>query len=617
MADAKLIFGPGYKADAFYKKEFATHVGDADAIVRELVQNALDAAQETKGNKAEVSFRLAELPISQIPGLSRYRDGFAKAKELRHELNPDDLGGDPDVIERIESALSRESMSVLFCRDNGSGLDADGLFRLLTEGNTSKKTGGGSQGVGHITAFASSDLRYVTYAGRRRTGAKVRDVVGGAAVLAAHRIEGHDYGADGTWMLEGSSLIRKSEARFATRVPELLADELNKIGASGTVVAILGFDQFRKGERSEAIERITQSIAVNFIAAIEHGDMMVRVTDDLDPVTTQSLDRHTLADTIAQVGGGHRSGRFPPDQAKRAFETLSTGENVALDGYPGASARLRRLDPKSGGRTRVQVFRGGMWITNRAPRLETGAFGDHKPFDAVVMLSEGRMYDLVRKSEGPLHLGIDRERLTAAEWKELAGNLSGIAEALKALAGQVDPTEGESPVDFAMIRGGTVQQSAPVPPPRPRIVQKPKKRKKKPEPNNGIKPRSPGSGPQVRIRSRVLPGDGAGTQVTNLRAILNVNGELPLNSRLGLRIYIASGSDASCEQQLTPEWLPIHSVECSGTSYEPTKDNPFEVVLPPPTGTFSVTLGEAIRADHLGYVRLDAVRRRTDQAKSG
>ena len=617
MADAELIFGPGHKADAFYKKEFATHFGDDDAIVRELVQNALDAARETDEVVAEVTFRLADVPTSDIPGLGRYKEGFARAQELRHELNPDELGGDPDVIQRIESALSNDLMPVLFCRDNGSGLDSDGLFRLLTEGNTKKKTGGGSQGVGHITAFASSDLRYVVYAGRQRAGSKARDVGGGAAVLAAHSIKGEDYGAEGTWMLPGSSLMRKSKAKFPKRVPDLIVGELNEVGASGSVVAILGFDQFRQGSRTAAIERIARSVALNFLGAIENGDMIVRVTEDQDPEATLILDRRTAGETIAQAKGGHRGGRFPPDQAKRTWETMHAGEEVTIDGHPSVHVRMRKLDPKTGGRTRVQVFRGGMWITNRATRLETSEFGEHKPFDAVVTLSEGRTYDLVRKSEGPLHLGIDRERLTADEWKELTGTLSDIAEALKALAGEVDPTEGESPADFAMIHGGTVQQSAPVPPPRPRIVRKPKRRKKGRESGNGSTPRSPGSGPQVQIRSRVLPTDGDDTHVTALHAILSVNGELSPKSQLGLRVYVASGSDASCEQQLTPEWLPIQGIESAGSLYQPRSDNPFEVVLPPPTGTFKVILGESIDTDHLGFVRLDAVRRRVEQKAGG
>ena len=93
---------------------------------------------------------------------------------------------------------------------------------------------------------------------------------------------------------------------------------------------------------------------------------------------------------------------------------------------------------------------------------------------------------------------------------------------------------------------------------------------------------------------------------------------MPKGSRLGLRIYVASGSDASCEQQLTPEWLPISAVKCADQNvYQPAKANPLEVVLPPPEGMFEVVLAEPISADMLGFVRLDAVRRRVVQPKSG
>lgn len=192
-----LRFPPTYEARGFSTHATTQHAGNPEPIVRELLQNGLDAAKEadrgTQDNPAEVVFVISERPKSDLPGLDAYERAFRAAEELRRERQGGNLSADEKrVIERINGALSANKIRFLFCRDNGVGLGD--IECVLFEGNTSKgSSGGGSFGVGHMTAFAASDLRYILYAGR----ASAASTAGGHAILAAYAEGGTLKSADG------------------------------------------------------------------------------------------------------------------------------------------------------------------------------------------------------------------------------------------------------------------------------------------------------------------------------------------------------------------------------------------------------------------------------------
>ena len=72
-------------------------------------------------------------------------------------------------------------------------------------------------------------------------------------------------------------------------------------------------------------------------------------------------------------------------------------------------------------RSRVQVFRNGMWITNEADRLLSRDFNGFKPFDAVLEIDSGDVGDLIRGAEGPEHRGLERRRLGKQGRRTTAG----------------------------------------------------------------------------------------------------------------------------------------------------------------------------------------------------
>ncbi len=84
---------------------------DDEIVVRELVQNALDAGGDT------VDFRMVRIPVAEVPDINGYREAV---KAIHPELQQTPVAR--AALERIDRALSAEMVTCLLCTDNGNGL---------------------------------------------------------------------------------------------------------------------------------------------------------------------------------------------------------------------------------------------------------------------------------------------------------------------------------------------------------------------------------------------------------------------------------------------------------------------------------------------------------------
>ena len=231
MAD--LYFQKAYKPEGISTLAMSQYDGSPEPVIRELLQNSLDAAGEaglaTEEAPAEVSFQICDIPISSVPGLRSYREAFESVVRGQEQQS---RGPDAKVvIDRIRKVLSRDTVRCLFCRDNGIGLDEDRLRRILSEAASNKGEGGGSFGVGHMTAFSASDLRYVLYGGRYKTNESViGTLVSGHAVLSSHEFQGEWRTADGYLLEAQSDLFTPSFSEVALPI---LSNDLSRTDTSG------------------------------------------------------------------------------------------------------------------------------------------------------------------------------------------------------------------------------------------------------------------------------------------------------------------------------------------------------------------------------------------------
>ena len=624
-----LYFQKAYKPEGISTLAMSQYDGSPEPVIRELLQNSLDAASEaelaTEEKPAEVCFRICDMPISSVPGLESYRRAFESVVR-GHKIQ----GRGPDakvVIDRIHRVLNSETIRCLFCRDNGIGLDEDRLRRILAEAASNKGEGGGSFGVGHMTAFSASDLRYILYGGRHKTnGSANGTLVSGHAVLSSHEDNHEGWRTADGYLMETaqSDLFTPS---FSQVIPPILSEDLKNIEESGAVVCIVGFNGFREDAdgTQPTIEAVCRVASTNFLSALWRGRMRIRICDEVGR-QEQTIDRQTLGDHLRRVAEQKRvrgpgKGWIAGEQAYGAWQTLENGRRLSTQELEAGHLRIwfRNLDRGGGKSARVNLFRNGMWITRDAPSLRGSDFRGVMPFDAVVSLVGGRLYELVRGAEGPEHRGIEPRRLAAQDRRELRKRLNQVSQLLRAEAVELKDLQEFVPPGFAVFSGERLRGVEALPRYRPlqsegdagAIVPRPG-----PGPGPGPSPypnppnpRTPKRGRTISMRSSLVPASQAQGPIDRLRVRWELtDGRSSNDVWLGLRIRRASGSDETCEQPIPPDWLRIKGVETAGGQRAAYKSSGYEVLVPAHLGHLTIVLMQPLA--ELTGIQLDAVRRK-------
>ena len=396
------------------------------AVVRELIQNALDAARKAKVLPTIVRFRLSETRRDSIPGIESYERAFEKAILSQRDWTSGELASQAKlVVDRIRNALGEELLNVLTVFDNGVGLNEQRMNAVLSDGVSVKEGNAtGTYGNGHATAIPASDLRYVLYGGLTQTGDRIG---AGHAVLASHVVEGepHVRSGDGFYIRDFRA-GRGTLYAYASgdELDDFIADAVDDIEGSfghGTAVVIPGFNNFL--EDDPLWEMVSQAASANFFVAIEDGELEVAVEDARLEGDGQRwvLNKSTLPEVLDRYRDKRRATAFL--NGRRAFEAhraYQTGARHRVETSAG-SIEIRLLETPSG-IPRVDLCRNGMWITDdkKIPGFYQ-KFTEKVPFQAVLSLDakEGRdLHDLIRIAEGPLHDSIAIKRLPEQRRKD-------------------------------------------------------------------------------------------------------------------------------------------------------------------------------------------------------
>lgn len=429
------------------------------AIVRELIQNSIDAAVEAGEETAIVRFQLDTCALDELPGIEAYKRAFLAALKFQEER-----GGFPSkarrVADTIAAALDKTEVDMLSVLDNGMGLDERRMEALLSDG-VSIKSGSGSTGTygnGHSVPIPTSDLRYALYGGVTRAGLEVS---GGHAVLASHSGDSQlPLSGDGFLVCGFGDGAATSMFQFAQGgdIPPFIQKRLEDIeeaSGHGAAVILPAFNFFREKRRSFG-ETVLKAAACNFFAAIHEEQLEVWVEDPAGEVQELTLDASNLADTLAECRDQKRAQAFLSGaRAYDAYSALRFGASEEVQTQQGAVwVSLHKGTEK----THVDLCRNGMWITDdkKTPGFYY-KFGDRSPFHAVLLLDRdgGNLHELVRNAEGPLHDAIRLKDLSKADANDLR---SALAEVRDWLLDHTDEISGESfdVDDFLVIEGDEV-----------------------------------------------------------------------------------------------------------------------------------------------------------------
>ena len=223
-------------------------------IVRELIQNSLDAAVDAGEATAKVRFQVDSIRRRDVPDLKGYTNAFNKAVAHQTKTNDGELpDAAQEVANRIQSgldAIKAGTATLLSVVDNGIGLDVKSMNSLLADGSSGKSTSAsGSYGVGHLAPMVLSDIRYMLYGGLTLEGERI---VCGKTVLASHPGKRKLNDAKG-YLVNGFRSGLEADGNLydfldANAHPKLIAkhlDLLSKEHGHGCVVLIPAFNNFR------------------------------------------------------------------------------------------------------------------------------------------------------------------------------------------------------------------------------------------------------------------------------------------------------------------------------------------------------------------------------------
>ena len=410
--------------NAGFSSSTTSNVANAEAttIIRELIQNSVDAAKSIKRSKTVIRFEVDEVDSSELPGFSNVKEAFKYAVEAQKKLNGGNL---PDVQQEIVDGfrenLKKKRCSVLSVKDNGIGLTEDTMNALLSDGRSAKSSeGSGAHGYGHLTVLPSSGIRLVYYGGVSGSGVKV---AAGHCVLASFKDGDVSKTKDG-YLVHDVTEDMFNPYRFLNDddIPTLISSKLDMIcneWKTGTVVQVPFFNYFRSPE-NELWKQIKKAAATNFFASFYKDEIVIEYMRD---GKTESLSRENIEDVLEEFSVEKNTRSFIAGaKALDCYNVIKEGKKVELKTEIGTvSAVLARGgEAKS---SRIDLCRNGMWIVhNNSPgkqlaKLQSASFEGFERFHLVLLLdaNDRELHRLIRNAEPPLHDAVDVKRLHRPE----------------------------------------------------------------------------------------------------------------------------------------------------------------------------------------------------------
>lgn len=250
-----------------------------EIVVRELTQNALDAARAAGQDRCELRIEMRTVPTDQIPGIETYREhlspDYMQAWESKGQRKY------TEAIENFRRLARAPETECLVVYDNGIGLDAHTMEGLIGKGDTMKKEddGGsaGTHGVGHETAFAAGDM------------------ASGHVVFPTHYIQSETrnerYGGHGYLTHDANQISLSGVAVIEdkTQIPPLIQAQLDHVSqfdkgqpGTGSVVTVPAFNRFPESDgepNPNCCDQICEDIAKHYFVAIAQGRLRVSVQD--------------------------------------------------------------------------------------------------------------------------------------------------------------------------------------------------------------------------------------------------------------------------------------------------------------------------------------------------
>lgn len=471
--------------------------------IRELLQNSLDASREAGQGKCEVKIYIERISTNDIPHINEYKEALYKAEHTHKQQSSLNANANR-VVTFIKDELDKPELTILMFSDNGTGLNQEKMDALLSGASMHQtEESGGSYGVGNLSSYSLSSLRYVLYATKYEDkNGKIKTLFTGSPILAGHKDGDAQRGNRGRIVAEIPRKEKNPEFIYPCEFPDFIEPKMDEVDR-GTIVAVLGLSE----TWSEGAE---YAIVSNFFHAISHGALSIEVyvTDN----KTMSIDTKKVESLIFAKKDGKRatgedilSGQAI-HQVWNAINGNNNQEQINLSNGDNVYVHIKN-DPDA--IPTIVLIRNGMLIARHDSMLSGDINGlrnlpDLVPFTAVIDVDQEhspKFFKLVKGAEGPYHNKLEKNRLTLKEEKELKKLFKELSNNIKKHLQEIKRDSFELPLfsipNESAIKGGGKSggqrlkaekvnvKIKPVPGPRP-------------EPN--LDPNPPGPAPVISSR---------------------------------------------------------------------------------------------------------------------
>ena len=359
------------------------------SLVREIIQNSLDAALPDLNEPVKVDFAYFDMSREKVPDVDNFQDVLQKCMKSN--------SGEPDAYKFFKEAddlLKRPTIKVLRISDHNTiGLEGSNSCkkgtswsRLVKESGSSNKgqNSGGSFGIGKSAAFACSDFRTVFYSSRDHKGLESNF---GVAKLVSFQDEAY-----GGWT---TGIGYYSEDSQFVAIPELANfDPKYSRVDSGTDIYIMGMhmtDDFenvfiRSVLLDFLVSFVEKKLVVNIQGRIINHENLSEYMSKLNPYDSEEI-RNLLEYYDLLTSSNPKIKKIPLDPTvygkKYGFEA---GECIL---YLKEGEKLNR---------KILITReAGMRI------LEQNRISGSIEFTGVLIINGSHMNEVFKKMEVPSH----------------------------------------------------------------------------------------------------------------------------------------------------------------------------------------------------------------------
>lgn len=428
---SELYFRAG-ETEGFTSKKLADKKNGYANPIRELLQNSLDASKDAGNKTCEINIYIESIKKSDIPHIKNYEDYLNQAVVFQKSVGSFGHNAEQTVA-FMKEALKQDELDILMFVDNGIGISPKILNGLIGDRSVkSNESSGGSFGVGHLSSYFLSSLRYVLYASKYNDNGEIKNLFSGAPILAGFEDEQDiPRGSIGRILVKIPEDELKPKFIFPEIYPDFIADKMNDVDI-GSMVSILGLNTEWKREADYAI-------VSNFFYAINKQELSISVERGLASYSIDNSDIERMLKN--QKDGKIASGDSILSGSDIYQLWLTVKDNdlkqeIDLDNGDKVCIHIRNnIETNSV----VALVRNGMLIARHDKMLSNDINNlrkneDFEPFSIVINVDDsscGQLFSLIKGAENPYHNRLESGRLSPNDEKKLKKYLKELSEKIK------------------------------------------------------------------------------------------------------------------------------------------------------------------------------------------